>query len=350
MTHLPNSKVPAVKGGQSGLAWAKVGSFPPSPPREAMGEGSNQPGSNHLGWSDGEGCGLGSPLPPSTEPLSPPAPGPGARVPASSRTPHPSPGRGHLPERRIFRRPGESHLGLQGVEELIRAVGTVTPDSAPEPRPGPASDTASGLAGSPGTGLRRGRLGPAPSRSGPAGSPICQSACSPPPRPTSALPAGPGPPSRSAPLPSAALSSTPRTSARLLGVRAAWVSEAILWRTGAGLRACARAWGRPGRGCRENGVYRGSGQARRADVKQAAAVGAGEFATFAVSRKQVRESGITVVTAYSHLQKYQPESRKLLFQCSMYNKISPQSPPPPIEWCILVRHLTRPVLFLQQSR
>ena len=122
----------------------------------------------------GEGGGLGSPLPPSTEPLlAPPEPGP--TVPRPGLRPrHLSPlprTRAHPPETArlaSFQAPPVGHTSDQGVEGAVKAVGTVTPGlAAPEPRPGPAPDTASGLAGSPGTGLRRSRLGPAPSGAAP---------------------------------------------------------------------------------------------------------------------------------------------------------------------------------------
>ena len=171
----------------------------------------------------GEGGGLGSPLPPSTEPLlAPPEPGP--TVPRPGLRPrHLSPlprTRAHPPETArlaSFQAPPVGHTSDQGVEGAVKAVGTVTPGlAAPEPRPGPASDTASGLAGSPGTGLRRSRLGPAPSGTAPhrrLTSNVSKAHVRRRSTDVSALLARPGPPRRSAPLPSAALSSTPRTSA-----------------------------------------------------------------------------------------------------------------------------------------
>lgn len=144
----------------------------------------------------GEGGGLGSPLPPSTEPLlAPPAPGP--TVPRPGLRPrHPSPlprTRAHPPEiARLasFQAPPVGHTSDQGVEGAVRAVGTVTPGlAAPEPGPGPASDTAFGLAGSPGTGL--GVAGSArrpPERPRTADSPpMCQKRMFAPARPTSPL-------------------------------------------------------------------------------------------------------------------------------------------------------------------
>ncbi|XP_059734483.1 basic proline-rich protein [Bos taurus] len=171
----------------------------------------------------GEGGGLGSPLPPSTEPLlAPPEPGP--TVPRPGLRPrHLSPlprTRAHPPETArlaSFQAPPVGHTSDQGVEGAVKAVGTVTPGlAAPEPRPGPAPDTASGLAGSPGTGLRRSRLGPAPSGAAPhrrLTSNVSKAHVRRRSTDVSALLARPGPPRRSAPLPSAALSSTPRTSA-----------------------------------------------------------------------------------------------------------------------------------------
>lgn len=84
----------------------------------------------------GEGGGLGSPLPPSTEPLlAPPAPGP--TVPRPGLRPrHPSPlprMRTHPPETArlaSFQAPPVGHTSDQGVEGAVRAVGTVTPGLA----------------------------------------------------------------------------------------------------------------------------------------------------------------------------------------------------------------------------
>ncbi|XP_010841500.1 PREDICTED: proline-rich receptor-like protein kinase PERK2 [Bison bison bison] len=210
----------------------------------------------------GEGGGLGSPLPPSTEPLlAPPEPGP--TVPRPGLRPrHLSPlprTRAHPPETArlaSFQAPPVGHTSDQGVEGAVKAVGTVTPGlAAPEPRPGPASDTASDTASGLTSNVSKAHVRRRSTD-------------------VSALLARPGPPRRSAPLPSAALSSTPRTSApgssptrqrlpgcprpfcdargRVLSMRAsvgaAWAGLSGEWR------------------------HRGPGQARRADVKQAAAV------------------------------------------------------------------------------
>lgn len=73
--------------------------------------------------------------------------------------------------------------------------------------------------------------------------------------------------------------------------------------------------------------HRGSGQARRADVKQAAAVSAGEFATFAVSRKGSEFGKVASpwVTTCLPIFSHQPSPASYCFSVSMYNKISPPS-------------------------
>lgn len=216
-------------------------------------------------------------------------PGPWCHVPPFvPAIPHPTRGHGHSlgrpPGSLHSRRPGGPHLG-PGREGAVKSGWNSyrrTGRPGTRARPSGASDTAPGLAGSPGTGL-----GTADSARHPrelprtTGSPPIMSKAHIRHRSTavSSPLAWPGPPSRSAPLPSAALSSTPRTSAP--------ASSPTRQRLPGYPRPFCDARGRGSEHARERGgglggavarmVSRGAGppRARRADVKLAAAFCAG---------------------------------------------------------------------------
>lgn len=164
-------------------------------------------------------------MPPQTEPLLVP-PAPWSKVPRPGLRPrHPSPHprpRAHPREAArlaLLQGPLVGRTSDQGGEVAVRAVGTVAPGLA-APKPSPSSAQRGlrqhpGPAGSLGTGLAAAGLGAAPSGAAPhrrLTSNVSKAHVRLHPTDVSAPLAWPGPPSRSAPLPSAVLGSTRRTS------------------------------------------------------------------------------------------------------------------------------------------
>ena len=152
-------------------------------------------------------------------------PGPRCHVPASvPAIPHPTPGCGHilrrppgsLPSRRPRWATPRTRAGRGQLERLKQLAPDWPPQNPGPAQPGGGSDTAPGAGRLRGDRPRRRRPGPAPSGAAPHGrltSNVSKAHVRHRSTDVSAPLAWPGPPSRSAPLPAAVLSSTPHTSA-----------------------------------------------------------------------------------------------------------------------------------------